>query len=54
MDESEDLLDGCGGLLDTEDFDDEETAALRPLFPNGEGDAHLAEAWRTLTAGGVG
>ena len=53
MDEDEDLLDGCGCILDSEEFDDDETAALRPLFPNGQDDAHLAEAWRTLTAGGV-
>lgn len=54
MAEDEDLLDGCGGLLDTRDFDDDETAAWRPLFPSGAEDAHLADAWQALFVGEVG
>lgn len=46
--EDEDLLDGCEGLLACTEHDDDETAALRPLFPQGEADAHLADVWREL------
>lgn len=46
----DDLLDGCEGVLGTEEYDDEETAALRPLFPRGDEDAHLADAWLALAA----
>lgn len=54
MAEDEDLLDGCGGLLDSQQTDDDETAGLRPLFPDGAADAHLAQAWRALFVGEVG
>lgn len=46
-DEDDDFLDGCE--LDFEEAaENEETASLRPLFPKGEDDAHLAEAYREL------
>lgn len=45
--EEDDLLDGCD-LDFTVDPDDDETAALRPLFPDGT-DAHgTAAEWRQL------
>lgn len=43
----DDFLDGCD-LDFTEDPDDEETQALRPLFPKGTDDAHLEPEWRAL------
>lgn len=41
----EDLLDGCE-LDFTVDPDDDETAALRPLFP--DGDPSAEKEWREL------
>jgi hypothetical protein len=52
--QDEDLLDGCGEILDSREYDDDETAALRPLFPEGQADAQLAEFWRALASAGEG
>ena len=46
----DDLLDGCEVDF-TADPDDDETAALRPLFPDGVADEGKADAWRELAGG---
>jgi len=48
MSEDRDDLDGCE-LDFTEDPDDEETAELRPLFP--DGDPSTEGEWRELFGG---
>lgn len=45
--DDDDFLDGCD-LDFTIDPDDDETAALRPLFPDGVADEAKAEEWRQL------
>lgn len=56
-DEADDLLDGCE-LDFAEDSDDEETAVLRPLFPQGRSafpsEEELlakAEEWKAVLGG---
>jgi hypothetical protein len=49
-DPDDDFLDGCD-LDFTIDADDDETASLRPLFPNGVADEAKAAAWRELAGG---
>lgn len=45
-----DDLDGC--VIDfAADPDDDETASLRPLFPDGVADPAKAAAWRELAHG---
>ena len=48
--EDDDTLDGCE-LDFTEDPDDEETQALRPLFP--DGDPSTEDQWHALRALGA-
>lgn len=48
--DDDDMLDGCD-LDFTEDADDELTASLRPLFP--QGDPSKAPEWRALKDAGV-
>lgn len=48
---SDDLLDGCS-LDFAEDPDDDETAAMRPLFPGDQPSVErLAGEWRELFGG---
>lgn len=48
----DDFLDGCS-LDFNEDPDDDETASLRPLFPDGTADPERAAFWRDLDASRV-
>lgn len=47
----DDELDGCD-LDFNEDPDDDETAALRPLFPQGLDSAETEADWKTVFGGG--
>lgn len=51
MPEDDETLDGCD-LDFAEAAEDQETAALRQLFPDGEPDETLAEQYRALAGGG--
>ena len=46
-DPDDDFLDGCE-LDFGQDPDDDETASLRPLFPDGVADKAKAAEWRAL------
>lgn len=48
MPEDDDLLEGCDLVIDNQDYDDDEVAELRALFPSGEEDKHLAGEWSEL------
>lgn len=48
--DDDDFVDGCG-IDFAENPDDDETAELRPLFPDGVEDAAKAAAWRELAGG---
>ena len=45
--DDDDFIDGCEVDF-TEDPDDDETASLRPLFPDGLADEAKADEWKAL------
>lgn len=48
----DDFLDGCEEVLVNEDYDDDDTVALRPLFPTGDPEWPVkADEWRSLFPG---
>lgn len=47
--DDDDFIDGCEVDF-TVDPDDDETAELRPLFPDGTADDGKADEWRALAA----
>lgn len=48
-----DDLDGCQAVQDSPDVDDDDTAELRALFPDGVADDTKADEWRQLFVGEI-